>query len=95
MKKTINQIKHKNVPIFVTLHYSDFCFFSQDPNQDETFWNKFGTLGKSKKRAQEVKVVETEGKYAIDSPGMPKSAEMPPEVNTKRTVPKYLIIGGH
>ena len=52
----------------------------QDPNQDETFWNKFGTLGKSKKRAQEVKVVETEGKYAIDSPGMPKSAEMPPEV---------------
>ena len=53
----------------------------QDPNQDETFWNKFGTLGKSKKRAQEVKVVETEGKYAIDSPGMPKSAEMPPEVN--------------
>lgn len=26
-----------------------------------------------------MKVVETEGKYAIDSPGMPKSAEMPPE----------------
>ena len=53
----------------------------KDPNQDETFWNKFGTLGKNKKKAQEVKVVETEGKYAIDSPGMPKSAEMPPEVS--------------
>lgn len=59
-------------------HIISVCF--QDPNQDETFWNKFGTLGKNKKRAQEVKVVETEGKYAIDSPGMPKSSEVPPEV---------------
>ena len=36
--------------------------------QDESFWEKIGTLGR-KKKAQEVKEVETEGKYAIDSPG--------------------------
>jgi len=46
--------------------------------QDETFWNKFGTLGR-KKKVEEVKEVATEGKHAIDSPGMPKSPEMPPE----------------
>ena len=55
---------------------------AQETSQDETFWEKFGTLGKNKKKAQEVKIVETEGKYAIDSPGMPKSAEMPPELKT-------------
>ena len=49
--------------------------------QDETFWNKFGTLGR-KKKVEEVKEVVTEGKHAIDSPGMPKSAEMPPEVRS-------------
>lgn len=47
-------------------------------NEGETFWNKFGTLGR-KKKAEEVKDVVDEGNYAIDSPGMPKSAEMPPE----------------
>jgi len=47
-------------------------------NDGETFWNKFGTLGR-KKKAEEVKEVVAEGNYAIDSPGMPKSAEMPPE----------------
>merc|ERR1712020_93426 len=31
------------------------------------------------KKVEEVKEVVTEGKHAIDSPGMPKSAEMPPE----------------
>lgn len=46
--------------------------------QDETFWNKFGTLGR-KKNVAEVKETMNEGKHAIDSPGMPKSAEMPPE----------------
>ena len=46
---------------------------------DETFWTKVGTLGR-KKKAEEVKEVVAEGKHAIDSPGMPKSAEMPPEV---------------
>jgi len=54
---------------------------SPTPDQnknDETFWEKFGTLGRKKKHA-EVKEVETEGKHAIDSPGMPKSAEVPPE----------------
>ena len=67
-----------------------FCIFKGDPSaaggngaatsgQDETFWNKFGTLGR-KKKVEEVKEVVTEGKHAIDSPGMPKSAEMPPEV---------------
>jgi len=45
---------------------------------DETFWTKVGTLGR-KKKGEEVKEVEHEGKHAIDSPGMPKSAEMPPE----------------
>jgi len=45
---------------------------------DETFWTKVGTLGR-KKKAEEVKEVVAEGKHAIDSPGMPKSAEMPPE----------------
>ena len=37
-----------------------------------------GTLGRKKKVA-EVQQVEVEGKHAIDSPGMPKSAEVPPE----------------
>jgi len=47
-------------------------------NEGESFWEKMGTLGR-KKKVQEVKDVEIEGKYAIDSPGMPKSAEVPPE----------------
>ncbi len=42
-----------------------------------------GTLGRRKKAAEEVVKVENEGKHAIDSPGMPKSAEMPPEVRRK------------
>ncbi|XP_059086040.1 beta-parvin-like [Tigriopus californicus] len=45
---------------------------------EETFWTKVGTLGR-KKKTDEVQEVENEGKHAIDSPGMPKSAEMPPE----------------
>jgi len=45
---------------------------------DGTFWEKVGTLGR-KKKAQEVVQVEVEGKHAIDSPGMPKSSEVPPE----------------
>jgi len=44
----------------------------------ESFWEKVGTLGR-KKKVQEAKEVELEGKYAIDSPGMPKSSEVPPE----------------
>jgi len=43
-----------------------------------SFWEKIGTLGR-KKKIQEAKEVEIEGKYAIDSPGMPKSSEVPPE----------------
>jgi len=51
----------------------------KDPSKgDETFWTKVGTLGR-KKKIEEVKEVEVEGKHAIDSPGMPKSSEMPPE----------------
>ena len=50
----------------------------QEKSGDETFWTKVGTLGR-KKKGEEVKEVEHEGKHAIDSPGMPKSAEMPPE----------------
>lgn len=48
------------------------------PASDGSFWEKVGTLGR-KKKAQEVQRVEVEGKHAIDSPGMPKSAEVPPE----------------
>ncbi len=41
-----------------------------------------GTLGRGKnKKAEEVAKVAHEGKHAIDSPGMPKNAEMPPEVS--------------
>merc|ERR1711992_445418 len=36
-------------------------------------------MGGRKKKAQEVVQVEVEGKHAIDSPGMPKSSEVPPE----------------
>merc|ERR1719410_1836652 len=50
----------------------------KEKSGDETFWTKVGTLGR-KKKGEEVKEVEHEGKHAIDSPGMPKSAEMPPE----------------
>ncbi len=51
----------------------------RNEQEQETIWNKFGTLGRRNKKAEEVKEVESEGKHAIDSPGMPKSAEMPPE----------------
>ena len=33
-----------------------------------------------------MKEVVAEGKHAIDSPGMPKSAEMPPEVLESITI---------
>jgi len=46
--------------------------------EGESFWEKVGTLGR-KKKVQEAKEIEIEGKYAIDSPGMPKSSEVPPE----------------
>jgi len=49
-----------------------------ESKNDASFWEKVGTLGR-KKKAQEVQQVEVEGKHAIDSPGMPKSAEVPPE----------------
>jgi len=54
---------------------------SPTPNKqpgDETFWEKIGTLGRKKKQ-YEVKEVETEGKHAIDSPGMPKNSDVAPE----------------
>ena len=46
--------------------------------RQDSFWDKMGTLGR-KKKAAEVQQVEVEGKHAIDSPGMPKLAEVPPE----------------
>ncbi|XP_023345848.1 beta-parvin [Eurytemora carolleeae] len=46
--------------------------------EESSFWEKIGTLGR-KKKVVEAKEVESEGKYAIDSPGMPKSSEVPPE----------------
>jgi parvin len=45
---------------------------------ESSFWEKIGTLGR-KKKVVEAKEVEIEGKHAIDSPGMPKSSEVPPE----------------
>ena len=66
------------MPVFEATNHC--CFQPANGDGDgETFWNKFGTLGR-KKKEQEVKEVVAEGNYAIDSPGMPKSAEMPPEV---------------
>ncbi|XP_066250489.1 beta-parvin [Euwallacea similis] len=46
--------------------------------KDETIWDKLGTLGR-KKRIKEVQEVQTEGKYAIDSPGYPTAPQLPPE----------------
>lgn len=46
--------------------------------KDETIWDKLGTLGR-KKRIKEVQEVQTEGKYAIDSPGYPTAPVIPPE----------------
>nr|XP_027213702.1 beta-parvin-like [Penaeus vannamei] len=45
---------------------------------NESFWDKFGTLGR-KKKIKEVQEVQTEGKYAIDSPGAPMSVDIPPD----------------
>ena len=68
------------------------------PGQDETFWNKLGgTLGR-KKKGEEVKEVTAEGKHAIDSPGMPKSAELPPEVGCDLSLnanPHHIYIYHH
>ena len=55
----------------------------QEKSGDETFWTKVGTLGR-KKKGEEVKEVTAEGKHAIDSPGMPKSVELPPEVRLRK-----------
>ncbi|KAH1002569.1 beta-parvin [Dendroctonus ponderosae] len=46
--------------------------------KDETIWDKLGTLGR-KKRIKEVQEVQTEGKYAIDSPGYATAPVIPPE----------------
>ncbi|KAF6201595.1 hypothetical protein GE061_003987 [Apolygus lucorum] len=48
-------------------------------DKEETFWDKIGTIGR-KKKLREVQVVEEEGKHAIDSPGSPMSADIPPEM---------------
>lgn len=46
---------------------------------DESFWEKIGTLGR-KKRIREVQEVQEEGKNAIDSPGSPSNGDFPPEI---------------
>ncbi|XP_065345813.1 beta-parvin [Cloeon dipterum] len=51
---------------------------SAKPEKEESFWEKIGTLGR-KKRIKEVQEVQEEGKYAIDSPGNPIAADLPPE----------------
>ncbi|XP_059481224.1 beta-parvin [Neocloeon triangulifer] len=51
---------------------------STKPDKEESFWEKIGTLGR-KKRIKEVQEVQEEGKYAIDSPGNPIAADLPPE----------------
>jgi len=63
--------------------YGGVSRVSQSPGpgsevRNDSFWDKMGTLGR-KKKAAEVQQVEVEGKHAIDSPGMPKSSEVPPE----------------
>ena len=79
------------MPVFEGTNHC--CFQPANGDGDgETFWNKFGTLGR-KKKEQEVKEVVAEGNYAIDSPGMPKSAEMPPEVTEILTFDSYKFRG--
>ena len=79
------------MPVFEGTNHC--CFQPANGDGDgETFWNKFGTLGR-KKKEQEVKEVVAEGNYAIDSPGMPKSAEMPPEVTEILTFDYVMQIG--
>ncbi|KAK9499663.1 hypothetical protein O3M35_002670 [Rhynocoris fuscipes] len=48
-------------------------------DKEETIWEKIGTLGR-KKKIREVQEVQQEGKYAIDSPGSPMPADIPPEI---------------
>ncbi|XP_073975461.1 beta-parvin [Rhodnius prolixus] len=48
-------------------------------DKEETIWEKIGTLGR-KKRIREVQEIQQEGKHAIDSPGSPLSADIPPEI---------------
>ncbi|XP_030760857.1 beta-parvin-like [Sitophilus oryzae] len=48
------------------------------PSKDESIWDKLGTLGR-KKRIKEVQEVQTEGKYAIDSPGYATAPSISPE----------------
>jgi len=47
-------------------------------DKEESFWDKFGTLGR-KKKIKEVQIVEEEGKKAIDSPGSPAQFDISPE----------------
>ncbi|XP_017016046.1 beta-parvin [Drosophila takahashii] len=46
--------------------------------KEDSFWDKFSTLGR-KRGTREVKKVQEEGKYAIDSPGSPSQYDIPPE----------------
>ncbi|XP_073835140.1 beta-parvin isoform X1 [Musca autumnalis] len=46
--------------------------------KEESFWDKFSTLGR-KKGTKEVQKVQEEGKHAIDSPGAPSQIDIPPE----------------
>lgn len=47
-------------------------------NKEESFWDKFSTLGR-KKTTKEVQQIQEEGKHAIDSPGSPNQYAIPPE----------------
>jgi hypothetical protein len=61
--------------------------------KDESFWEKIGTLGR-KKKAMEVKEVETDGKYAIDSPGKDyifSYSSLFKAFNVKVTLFKFLV----
>jgi|ERR1712179_32737 len=46
--------------------------------QNKSFWDTFGTLGR-KKKIKEVQEVQSEGKHAIDSPGAPQNMDVPTE----------------
>ncbi|KAF2359584.1 Calponin domain [Trinorchestia longiramus] len=64
-----------NTVMATTRPKSPFSPKKEEAN-NESFWDKFGTLGR-KKKVKEVNEVVTEGKHAIDAPGSPFLPNMP------------------
>uniref|UniRef100_A0A0K8U090 Beta-parvin n=1 Tax=Bactrocera latifrons TaxID=174628 RepID=A0A0K8U090_BACLA len=59
--------------------------------KEESFWEKFSTIGR-KKGTKEVQKVEEEGKHAIESPGLPNQFDIPPEDYTLRDLEQRAVI---